>query len=64
MGKAGLIVLAPDTGKAFEVMGSAQKRKVYYIKGYNKTARFTYKGKNYRIKLFDGCFYPFVTLDN
>ena len=57
MAKQGLIILAGDTGKTVKHW-SGQKVKAYYIA--SGPYRFEYKGKEYAVKYFDGCFSPFV----
>lgn len=35
-----------------------------YITSDFKNWHFDYKGKQYKIQFFDGCFYPFITIED
>lgn len=58
MQKRGFIEFCDQTGKTIETLYSKQKHTCYYVN--DGKFSFTYKGKEYGIKYFDGCFMPFV----
>lgn len=61
MAKAGLIKLHSDTGKRVGHW-TGQTVTAYYIDDVCDGVQqpFTHDGRQYRLKFFDGCFYPFV----
>lgn len=58
MERAGHIELHQDTGTKKEGIYFTQKRTIYYVNDGRHT--FTYKGKQYHTKYFDGCFCPYI----
>ena len=61
MEHAGHIKLHPDTGHLVKHW-TGPKVTAYYVDHGDITTQFEYKGKQYRLKYFDGCFHPFVVL--
>ena len=59
MAKANLILLDDDTGKPVRHWTGAVG-KATYIWDAVKANPFTYKGVQYKVQYFDGCFKPFV----
>jgi len=55
MARSGHIVLHSDTGKKLGGCRSAS----YYIQG-GECSKFTFRGKQFLIEYFDGCFCPYV----
>ena len=61
MAKRGLITLSPDTGRKVKHWTGQIVTACYISEGPRE---FTYKGKKYGIRYFDGCFNPFVVCLN
>lgn len=60
MAKEGCITLHPDTGQKVRHW-TGQLVTATYVRG-SSNSKFTYNGKKYCLKYFDGCFCPFVVL--
>ena len=58
MAKRGLIELHSDTGTKLKNWFGGGFHVCHYVN--DGKYRFEYKGQNYAVKYFDGCFCPFV----
>lgn len=58
MAKKGLIELHAQTGSKIQGLYSRNSFTCYYV--WDGKYKFEFKGQNYGIKYFDGCFCPYV----
>jgi len=62
MKKAGLVTFHVHTGTKVGILNSNRKITAYYVA--DAQLSFIFKAKFYRTKYVDGCFFPFIFLDN
>jgi len=62
MKQAGLVTFHVHTGTKVGNLNSNIKTTAYYVA--DAQTSFIFKAKYYRTKYVDGCFFPFIFLDN